>query len=274
MTVSLADARTAQIDQDVAENDRRLRMLVLTAALPIAVVVVIVAVVLAAVAPIAMVIWLVVGAACTAGVVVFLRLRADAMVLGPLGARTADQPQDSRYRNLVEGLCVTSGLVEPSLYVVDDEVPNLAVVGCAPDRASLVVTSGLLARLDRIELEGVLAHGLSRIVDHGIAPATLAAALSTITPGEIRERLIAYGSPRGTIEEADLSAVALTRYPPGLIAALSKFDASKQLTIAVPRTQSNLWFVDPVAVSQSSASDTADATYPPLAERIERLREM
>ena len=67
------------------------------------------------------------------------------------------------YHNLVEGLCIASGLPKPRLYIIDDDAPNAFATGRNPKHAAIAVTTGLLEKMNRVELEGVLAHELSHI---------------------------------------------------------------------------------------------------------------
>lgn len=257
----------------VADNERRLRTLISLTLVPLFVVVVVLAAVVGAFIPI-----LIAGLVIAVAIVGAVWARAEAIVLRSTGARRADRPGDERFRNLVEGLCVVSGTDEPDLYVMDDEALNLAVLGRGSRQASMVVTSGLLDVMDRVELEGVLAHGMARIRDHDIRPATFAAIIAMGCPPSIGNRICAYASPRARIDRADLVAVALTRYPPGLIAALAKIAAAGRSTSRGSRTMRRLWFVDPLAADPSidgtSQALPTDGTHPPLTERIERLREL
>ncbi|MGD9798090.1 MAG: M48 family metalloprotease, partial [Acidimicrobiia bacterium] len=81
---------------------------------------------------------------------------AEARVLRVLGARPVGATEEPGLHNLTEALCAVAGLPKPGLHVVDDEALNALAVGRDPRRAALVVTTGLLASLERIELEGVL----------------------------------------------------------------------------------------------------------------------
>ena len=83
-------------------------------------------------------------------------------ILRVIKAEPASSDRFARYVNLIEGLCISSGIDEPELFWVDDDRINLMVVG-RPGEAAMVVTSGLLEDLNRVELEGVLAEGLVRI---------------------------------------------------------------------------------------------------------------
>lgn len=257
----------------VEDNIRRLRMLLVAVWAPVFVVLALVALIVGT-----GIVGLVVAALVAMALVAWSRSAADAVVLRSTGATRADGPDDARYRNLVEGLCVLSGSAEPSLYVLDDEALNMAVFGHGPDRSTMVVTRGLLRGLERIELEGVLAHGLARIRNDDIAPATFAAFAAKACPAGLAERVVSHASPREHLERADLDAVASTRYPPGLIAALGKIGDEPRSIDHVPRGERQLWFVDPGPVAPGSDS-TGDVrvvgeTHPPLAERVERLREL
>src|SRR5262249_56002636 len=79
-----------------------------------------------------------------------------------------------RYHNLVEGLCIAAGLPKPRLYVVDDPAPNAFATGRNPKHAALAVTTGLLNTMNRVELEGVIAHELSHVKNYDILVTTIA----------------------------------------------------------------------------------------------------
>ena len=148
--------------------------------------------------------------------------------------------------------------------MVDDAAPNAAAFGPDPRHATLVVTSGLLATLGRVELEAVLARELATIKQHETAPATVAVALlrvlDRVGPVAAWVRRIATATPAVT---ADASGVAITRYPPGLVAALEKLRADGASVRAGSAATAHLWVVPP------------DPTlHPPLEERIAALREL
>jgi heat shock protein HtpX len=84
--------------------------------------------------------------------------KADAIALAVSRAHPADPAQYQRLHNLVEGLCIASGLPKPRIYIVDDPAPNAFATGRNPRHAAIAVTTGLLEKLNRVELEGVLAH--------------------------------------------------------------------------------------------------------------------
>ena len=100
--------------------------------------------------------------------------KSDAIALRVSRARPAPVEEYARYHNIVEGLCIASGLPKPRLYVVDDPAPNAFATGRNPRNAAVAVTTGLLEKLNRIELEGVLAHELSHVKNYDILVSTLA----------------------------------------------------------------------------------------------------
>jgi len=170
------------------------------------------------------------------------------------GADPADPERLPRYHNLVNGLSQAAGLPMPRLYVVDSDAANAFSVGRDPERAALVVTRGLLTGLNRVELEGVLAHELNHIWSWGARLATLGVALGRV-PGLLR--LVA--PPRREFY-ADEAGARLTRYPPGLVSALRKLSAGDPPPVQ-PRL-GHLWIV------------ASDPTHPPVAARIAALREL
>ena len=89
-------------------------------------------------------------------------------------AKPADPQEYARLHNLVEGLCIASGLPKPRVYIVEDEAPNAFATGRNPQHAAIAVTTGLLEKMNRVELEGVLAHELSHIKNYDILVSTLA----------------------------------------------------------------------------------------------------
>ena len=98
---------------------------------------------------------------------------SDKAALAISHAKPADEQQYARYYNLVEGLCIASGLPMPRLYIIEDDAPNAFSTGRNPKHAAVAVTTGLLAKMNRVELEGVLAHELSHIRNYDILVMTL-----------------------------------------------------------------------------------------------------
>ena len=104
----------------------------------------------------------------------FSYFNSDKVALRISHAQPADPQEYARYHNLVEGLCIASGLPKPRLYIVDDPAPNAFSTGRNPKHAAVAVTTGLLEKMNRVELEGVLAHELSHIRNYDVLVMTLA----------------------------------------------------------------------------------------------------
>jgi heat shock protein HtpX len=213
--------------------------------------------------------------------------KADAIALSVSRAKPADPEQYRRLHNLVEGLCIASGLPKPRVYVVDDPAPNAFATGRNPKHAAIAVTTGLLEKLNRVELEGVVAHELSHIRNYDILVSTLAVtlvgAVAIVTDIAIRMMWWNGGRERrdgdqgdhanplailgfallilapiiakamqATISRrretlADVSACQLTRYPPGLISALEKLRDDKTVTHSASTATAHLWIEQPMS---------------------------
>ena len=195
-------------------------------------------------------------AVATAGVALALLVRrSGSLALRLVGARPTDPVAHARLHNLVEGLCAGVGLPRPRLLVLDDEAPNSLSLGREPASASLVVTSGLLERLSRIELEGVVAHELGHVKAHDIAPATAAVLVGLVVPGLV-PRLV--GPEREAA--ADVAGASFTRYPPGLTSALEKL-RDDPAVVRTSRALAHLWLEPPAPAGS-------------LDERIAMLQEL
>lgn len=100
--------------------------------------------------------------------------KSDSVALAMSRAKPADPKEYARLHNLVEGLCIAAGLPKPRVYIVEDHAPNAFATGRNPQHAAIAVTTGLLEKMNRVELEGVLAHELSHIKNYDILVSTLA----------------------------------------------------------------------------------------------------
>ena len=244
--------------------------------------------------------------------------KSDSVALAVSRAHPADEVTYKRLHNLVEGLCIASGLPKPKVYVIDDPAPNAFATGRNPKHAAIAVTTGLLETMNRVELEGVVAHELSHIKNYDILVSTLAVTLvgtiaivTDITlrmmwwnggrvhrSGDRNDRgnplaiigivLLILAPLLGKIMQAtvsrrretlaDVSAVRLTRYPPGLISALEKLKADSTVTHSASMATAHMWIEQPL----SGVNDTGRLgawhklfqTHPPLSERIALLREI
>ncbi len=227
MAASNAGADIARNDDTEAARAGRRRALTLVTVVAAVVLLVLVALLLPTVGPavgipVAVVVSLAAGALLWWG--------STPMLLRSLGTGGADEDEDPRVFNLVDGLCATMGLPFPDIPVCSP-TPRLdaaGILGRRPDGAVLVLTTGLLDRLDPVELEGVLAHELTHVKRGDIAPATVIAAvllpLARILPNAAD--LVHRWAGRGREFETDRMAVTVTRYPPGLRQALSAMDAA------------------------------------------------
>jgi heat shock protein HtpX len=131
--------------------------------------------------------------------------RSDAVALRMSRAQPATVEEYARYHNIVEGLCIASGLPKPRLYVVDDPAPNALATGRNPRNAAVAVTTGLLEKMNRIELEGVLAHELSHVRNYDILVSTLAVTMVGIVAllADIGVRMAWWGMGRNTHRDFD-----------------------------------------------------------------------
>ena len=236
---------------------------------------------------------------------------SDKIVLSMSRARPVDRDVEPYLVNTVEGLSIAAGLPVPRAYVIDDPAPNAFATGRNPENAAIAVTTGLLAMMDRQELEGVLAHELAHIKNYDTLLQTLAAVLAgSVTlisewmlrsfwwGGRSRDRdsgrlgaimvvvaiVLALLSPvAATLIQmaisrrreflADASAAMLTRYPPGLASALRKIGSDQnQLRVANKATES-LYIVNPLK-ARGRGMNSLFNTHPPLAERIALLEAM
>ena len=195
-----------------------------------------------------------------AALAVWARFGGERRVLAVIGGRDADPVADARLWNLVEGLSIGAGVRQPRLRVLDTPSLNALAAGTSPSRAIVGVTSGLLAELDRIELEAVLAEELIQVRRHETLPGTVLAA--TFGLGR------AAALPGDLDAGADQAAVALTRYPPALASALEKLEAKGAAVPGQPAYMAHLWLADP------NAPPVAGRGRLPLRDRIEALREL
>jgi heat shock protein HtpX len=246
--------------------------------------------------------------------------KSDAVALAMSHAKPADPEQYPRLHNIVEGLCIAAGLPKPRLYVIEDDAPNAFATGRNPRHAAVAVTRGLLDKMNRIELEAILAHELSHVKNYDILVSTLAVTMVGVVVllSEWGMRFLWWGGPRHRDDRsgggggpqaviallgfallilapiaakvmqfaisrrreslADVSGVALTRYPPGLIAALEKLKGDETIVLSGSSATAHLWIESPVARKPEEGRlawlGKMMDTHPPLDERIEALREL
>ena len=208
-----------------------------------------------------------VAPAVAAGLAVALRLwlRAPMSVLAALGARPLARGENPRIENLLEGLCTTHGFQTPNVHVVETPAINAASAGRRPP-AHLIVTRGALSELDRLELEAVVARQLCEI-RRGVATETIQASVARIPGiGTLAARMAARAAGHDRVTDADIEAVRLTNYPPGLASALSKAAAAPSLDAS--GATSHLWLAAPQGTGPATRTD------PSMAQRIDVLGEI
>ncbi len=203
-----------------------------------------------------------VGAVAGAAVAWWFIHRTPERALAAVGAvPLADAP---RIENLVEGLCLTLGTTAPRLLIIESDARNAFVVGLSEAETSLVVTRGLLDGLSRMELEAVVARQLTLVKQGHVGHGTLVAAIASLWNGAIAR----FVEDRADVV-ADIEAVGLTRYPPGLLGALESIAADNKVASA-PSWTRHLWIEDPL----SPAGGRPTSFHSPIDERLATLREL
>lgn len=152
-----------------------------------------------------------------------LRLTAWRWLLRLTGGTAPGGTVEEILDNVLEGLCVSHGIPTPELRVLHSDSINALAAARNPAHAAIVITTGAVEQLERIELEGLLAHHLCRIRRGDAAFETLAGVLLAWPLGAVgwlRRRVMVRVLPKGRSLQADFEAVSLTRYPPGLLSAL------------------------------------------------------
>jgi len=195
--------------------------------------------------------WLV---ALVAGVVVGLvaavglHLIAWRLLLRLAGGTNPSGEAEAVLENVLEGLCVSHGIPTPELRVIHSHSINSLAAARTPAHAAIVVTSGAVEQLERIELEGLVAHHLCRIRRGDAAFETLAGVLLAwplTTVGWLRRRLMDRVLPAGRGLAADFEAVSLTRYPPGLLSALMTLSGQSTQVPSPTVAALHMWIDEP-----------------------------
>lgn len=146
------------------------------------------------------------------GAAAFSYWKSDAIALRVSRAQPASVEDYGRLHNIVEGLCIAGGLPKPRLYIVDDPSPNAFATGRDPKHAAVAVTTGLLEKLNRVELEGVLAHELSHIKNYDILVSTLAVTMVGVIAiaADVGVRFLWFGMGRNRNNSGDSGGGGLT----------------------------------------------------------------
>jgi heat shock protein HtpX len=226
------------------------------------------------------------------------------LVLAVSGAKPADPVQYLQLHDIVEALAIGDGLPKPKVYVIDDPSPNAFATGTSPNRAAITATTGLLQRMNREELEGVLSHEMSHIKNYDVRLILVVSTLIGMAGllASLLWRWAFYARPRGKDSQqvmlvviaagallglvafivgpliklalsrrreslADVSGVELTRNPAGLISALRKLESNDQPFAKFNHATAAMCIDDPLQHHASFFHQLFD-THPPIAERI------
>ena len=227
-------------------------------------------------------------------------------------AKEATKPQYTYLINTVEGLSIAAGLPKiPKVYVIDDSALNAFATGRDPEHSAVTVTTGLLQKLNRVELEGVIAHELSHIKNYDIRVMMLSAVMVGLTVllsdfllrsflwnrGDDREgnqlsvifivigvvlailspfiaELIKLAISRKREFLADASGALLTRYPEGLASALEKIAQDKEPLEVANNATAHLYIANPFRGLGLNRVSNLFSTHPPIGERIKALRDL
>lgn len=217
---------------------------------------------------------------------------SDKIVLTISGAREANSSEDRLFTSVSENLCLGAGLPKPKLFVIDDSAPNAFATGRNPEHAVICVTTGLLSKLNRTELEGVVAHELTHIKNYdirlmsivsvtvglialladwflrlgfrgrrrndgennslGAVVLVLGLIFALLSP--IISQLIQLAISRRREYMADSGSVNITRQPQGLISALEKISKDYEPLEAANKATAHLYIVSPFKDKTKSAA--------------------
>lgn len=235
---------------------------------------------------------------------------SDKMVLRLNGAKEATRQEYLQLNESLEGLCIAAGICKPKLYVIQSEALNAFATGRNPENSVICVTSGLISKLNKYEMEGVLAHELSHIKNYDILLSTIAIVmvglvsivadlfmrgfyriggkdndndnqakavlmilgLIFIILSPIFANLIKLAISRNREYLADASAVEITRNKDGLINALRKISEDDKPLYQANKTSASLYICNPF--NKKEERDSLVSTHPTIKNRISRLEKI
>jgi len=236
---------------------------------------------------------------------------SDSLVLAMSNAEEISPKEEPELYRLVENLCITVGLPTPRIYVINEEQPNAFATGRNEKHSVVAVTKGLLQRLERSELEGVLAHELAHIKnndmllqtvvvvmaglisiasdfflrsmfwgggnseDRGKNPILLALGIVAIILAPIAATIIQLSISRKREFLADATGALITRYPDGLANALRKISMDPHEIEGVSTATAHLYIESPLRGERATSwFAKLFMTHPPVEERIAALKNM
>ena len=236
---------------------------------------------------------------------------SDKIVLAMSKATPVDRASSPEIYNLVENLCITAGLPVPKIYVINDSSPNAFATGRDPEHGVVCLTTGIIDKLEKAELQGVIAHELSHIGNRDILLSTVVTVLVgfvVLLADWFRHWAFWGGMGRSRNNEggeaqmifivvalvlsllapfaailmqlaisrrreflADADGALLTRYPEGLARALLKISADSTPLREANRATAHMFFANPFRGKKISK---LFMTHPPIEDRIKALRDM
>lgn len=239
---------------------------------------------------------------------------SDKMILGMSGAKQIAKKDNPQLFRTVENLCIGSGIPMPKVYIINDSAINAFATGRDPKHSVVCVTTGILERLNKTELEGVLAHELSHVRNYDIRLMSIVVILVGLVAllADFFMRSLWFGGNRRRDDRsnvqgiflmigivlailspliatliqlavsrkreflADASGALLTRYPEGLASALEKISKDKEPLEAANNATAHLYTANPFKLKNSSGHWFVNLfnTHPPIEERIKILRSM
>ena len=228
---------------------------------------------------------------------------STAITLKMNGAEPISKKDAPEFYSIVESLSITAGLPMPKLYIINDSSMNAFAAGTNPENSVICATTGLLENMDKVEIEGVMAHEISHIKNYDIRVLMAAVALTAVI-GVLSDIVLRFIFLNDDDEDsknpialilglffvlispllatitrlaisrqreflADATAVSLTRYPDGLISALEKLKNNKPLE-RQNSTTASLFISNPM---KQGFFQRLFSIHPPLDDRINRLKE-
>ncbi len=239
---------------------------------------------------------------------------SDKMILAVSGAKEVKKKDAPELYRIVENLAITAGLPTPKVYVINDTAPNAFATGRDPQHAIVAVTTGILDKLEKVELEGVIAHELSHVGNYDIRLMSLVVVLVAVVAllsdwflrmtiwgrddnnndSQFQMIMLGIGVALAILAPiiggilqlaisrkreylADASGALLTRYPEGLARALEKIDSDKEPLEEANKATANLYIINPLRANAKKGNSWVAglfSTHPPTTDRVKRLRAM
>jgi heat shock protein HtpX len=238
---------------------------------------------------------------------------SDKIVLAMTGAKPVEKKDNPELYRIVENLCIAAGLPVPKIYIIDDDQPNAFATGRDKNHAVIAVTRGLLEKLEKVELEGVISHELAHIGNKDMLLQTITVtlvgfvtilsdwffrasfwgigrkndeknnansifailAIVTAILAPLAAQLIHLAISRKREFLADATGALITRYPEGLARALEKIASYPNSMKTASTATAHLFIVNPLRGKEKQSWLTKlFSTHPPIEERIKALREM